>query len=111
MSAREEVGVAGYLEVIVRDRHGRVKCRLGGPPLGARKHFLKRLADGVKRLFGDPPVAPEAVSYSGPVSDSIIRFHAKTLTYNMKYKVTVTQTSGTLRAFPYGFVLEVLGAV
>ena len=51
------------------------------------------------------------VSYSGPVSDPIIRFHAKTLTYNMKYRVTVTQTSGVLRSFPYGFVLEVLGVV
>ena len=51
------------------------------------------------------------VSYSGPVSDPIVRFHAKILTYNMKYRVTVTQTSGTLRSFPYGFVLEVLGAV
>ena len=51
------------------------------------------------------------VSYSGPVSDPIVRFHAKTLTYNMKYRVTVTQTSGTLRSFPYGFVLEVMGAV
>jgi len=50
------------------------------------------------------------VPYSGPVSDPIVRFHAKILTYNMKYKVTVTQSSGTLRSFPYGFVLEVLGS-
>jgi len=50
-------------------------------------------------------------SYSGPVAEPVIRFHAKTLTYNMKYRVTVTQTSGTLRSFPYGFVLEVMGTV
>jgi hypothetical protein len=48
-------------------------------------------------------------AYSGPVSDPIVRFHAKQLLYSMKYKVTVTQTSGTLRSFPYGFLLEVLG--
>jgi hypothetical protein len=62
MGAREEVGVVGYLEVIVRDKHGRVKCRIGGPPLGARKPLLKRLAGWAKRLLGDPPIAPEAVS-------------------------------------------------
>jgi hypothetical protein len=52
------------------------------------------------------------VPYSGPIPDPIIRFHAKILTYNMKYKVTVTQTAGaTLKSFPYGFVLEVLGTL
>jgi hypothetical protein len=53
--------------------------------------------------------AVATVPYSDPVPDPIIRFHAKILTYNMKYKVTVTQTSGTLRSFSYSFVLEVLG--
>ena len=51
------------------------------------------------------------VTYSGPVSEPVIRFHAKTLLYNMKYKVTIIQTSGTLRSFPYGFIQEVLGTV
>jgi hypothetical protein len=51
------------------------------------------------------------VTYRGPVSEPIIRFHSKQLTYNMKYKVTVTQISGTLRSFPYGFILEVMGTV
>lgn len=52
-----------------------------------------------------------AVTYSGPVSEPVIRFHTKTLLYNMLYKVTVTQTAGTLKSFPYGFILEVLGVV
>ena len=47
--------------------------------------------------------------YNGPVSDPVIRFHAKTLLYNMKYKFTITQTAGTIRSFPYGFIKEVLG--
>jgi hypothetical protein len=50
------------------------------------------------------------VTYSGPVSEPVIRFHAKTLLYNMKYKVTIIQTQGTLKSFPYGFIQEVLGA-
>jgi hypothetical protein len=49
------------------------------------------------------------VSYSGPVSDPIIRFHSMQFCKSMKYKVTVTQTAGTLRSFPYGFILEVMG--
>ena len=49
------------------------------------------------------------VTYSGPVSDPIIRFHTKQLLYSMKYKVTITQTAGTLRSFPYGFIQEVMG--
>jgi hypothetical protein len=59
--------------------------------------------DGVNlRLFAQ-------ATYSGPVSEPIIRFHTKQLLYNMKYRVTITQTAGTLRSFPYGFVVEVLG--
>ena len=50
-----------------------------------------------------------SVTYSGAVENPAVRFHAKLFTYNMKYKVTVTQTGGTLRSYPYGFILEVLG--
>jgi len=50
-------------------------------------------------------------TYSYPVTDPIIRFHSTQLCKNMKYKVTITQTSGTLRSFPYGFILEVLGTL
>jgi hypothetical protein len=46
---------------------------------------------------------------NGPVSEPVIRFHAKNLVFLMKYKVTIVQTSGSLKGFPYGFVLEVLG--
>ena len=50
-------------------------------------------------------------SYSGPVPDPIIRIHSMQLCKKMKYKVTITQTAGTLRSFPYGFVVEVMGTV
>ena len=49
------------------------------------------------------------VDFDGPVSEPVIRFHAKTLLSNMLYKVTITQKSGTLRSFPYGFIKEVMG--
>ena len=57
------------------------------------------------RLFAE-------ATFDGPVDAPAVRFHAKTLTYNMKYRVTVTQTAGSaLRSFPYAFVVEVLGTV
>jgi hypothetical protein len=50
------------------------------------------------------------VTFSDPQSDPIIRFPTRQLIYNMKYKVTIAQTSGeTLKSFPYGFILEVMG--
>jgi hypothetical protein len=49
------------------------------------------------------------VTYSDVVSEPVIRFHTKTLLYNMKYKVTIIQTKGILRDFPYGFIVEVMG--
>jgi len=50
-------------------------------------------------------------SFSGSPLNPVIRFHSKQLTYNMKYKVTITQTSGTVRSFTYSFLLEVLSTV
>jgi hypothetical protein len=49
--------------------------------------------------------------YNGPVDAPVIRFHMKLFTYNMKYKLTITQTSGTIRSFPYAFTKEVQGSV
>jgi hypothetical protein len=48
---------------------------------------------------------------SGPASEPVIRFHAKTLLASMKYKVEIVQTSGTPRSFPYGFIVEVLSTI
>ena len=44
------------------------------------------------------------VAYSGPVSEPVIRFHTKT--FKNGYRVTITQTAGTLRQFPYWFIVE-----
>jgi hypothetical protein len=51
------------------------------------------------------------IAYSGVQSDPVVRFHSKQLLSHMLYRVTVTQTAGVLRSFPYGFLLEVLGSV
>jgi hypothetical protein len=49
------------------------------------------------------------VAVSGPVPEPVLRFHTKTLLYGMAYRVTVVQTAGTPRGFPYGFIVEILG--
>jgi len=51
------------------------------------------------------------VVYEGPIQEPVIRLHTKTLLHNMRYRVTVTQTAGVVRSFPFGFILEVLGEV
>jgi hypothetical protein len=62
--------------------------------------------DGVNYDLFLPPI-----TYNGPVDAPVIRFHMKLFTYNMKYKVTITQVAGTLRSFPYAFIKEVQGSV
>jgi len=47
--------------------------------------------------------------FSGPLSEPVIRFHSKTLLASMKYRVTITQTGGTLRTFYYAFIEEIMG--
>jgi hypothetical protein len=51
------------------------------------------------------------VTYSDAQSDPIVRFHSKQLLYSMLYRVTINQTAGTPRSFPYGFLLEVMGTL
>jgi hypothetical protein len=51
------------------------------------------------------------VTYRDPVSDPVVRFHTKTIPYNAKYRVTITQTSGVLRSFYYVFILEVMSSI
>jgi len=61
--------------------------------------------DGVNyRIF-------DQVTFQNAQQKPIIRFHAKTFTSNMKHKVTINQTAGTLRSFPYSFVQEIMGVV
>jgi len=51
------------------------------------------------------------LSFSGSQKDPILRFHAKTFEGSQKWKLTIKQTSGTLRNFPYNFLQEKLAQV
>jgi hypothetical protein len=52
-------------------------------------------------------------TYGGVQAEPVIRFHAKVLVTTggrtNDYKVTIKQTAGTLRSFPYSFLLETIG--
>ena len=43
-------------------------------------------------------------TYSGALEEPVIRFHTKT--FRSAYRVTIEQTTGTLRNIPYWFILE-----
>lgn len=49
--------------------------------------------------------------YADSTFEPVMRLHTMTLRSNMKVKVTVTQTAGTLASLGYWFVVEVLGTV
>jgi len=49
------------------------------------------------------------VELCGVQRDPVIRFHSKEVPYNGKYRVTIKQTSGTPRSFPYVFIVLVQG--
>jgi hypothetical protein len=48
--------------------------------------------------------------YSGAQTQSVLRFHGKLLELNMLYKLTVKQTAGTGRAYPFTSVVQVFNA-
>jgi hypothetical protein len=77
---------------------------------------LGNLVDGDSAIIKEY-VAVDGINYrlftqvrvNGPVPEPAVRFHSKLFSYNAKYKVTITQTAGTLKKYPYAFILEVLG--
>jgi hypothetical protein len=76
---------------------------------------LKNLASGdtvIIRVYmsadGTTQDKSDEMTLSGPVSIPIVRIPATTLPYNGLFRVTVTQTAGTLRAYPYTFIVQVM---
>jgi len=85
--------VEGYLDLGALSR---------GDSVEIREHIA---VDGSKfRLFLRAVI-------DGPAPEPVLRFHTKTLLYDMAYRVTVVQTAGTPKSFPYRFIVEVLGTI
>ncbi|PUA31025.1 MAG: hypothetical protein B9J98_08175 [Candidatus Terraquivivens tikiterensis] len=61
--------------------------------------------DGANQRLSD------SVTLTGAQSIPIIRVLAHTLAYNAKFRVTVTQTAGTIRTFYYTFITEVMEVI
>lgn len=49
-------------------------------------------------------------TFTGVQASPTLRFHGKLIELNMLYKVTVKQTAGTGRAYPYSSILQVFNA-
>jgi len=53
----------------------------------------------------------DKMTFTGAQEIPVVRVVAHTLAYNAKFRVTVKQTAGTLRAFPYTFILQVMEVI
>jgi hypothetical protein len=61
--------------------------------------------DGTTRVKEDEMV------FSGAQAVPVVRFPSHLLHYNAKPRITITQTAGTLRSFPYVFIVQVLEVI
>jgi hypothetical protein len=41
----------------------------------------------------------------------VVRIPSCTVAYNGKFRVTITQTAGTLRAYPYSFIVQIMEVI
>ena len=57
---------------------------------------------------GTNQVKSDEIAFSGAQSVPVVRIPATTLAYNAKFRATITQTAGTLRAFPYTIIVQVM---
>jgi len=61
--------------------------------------------DGVNQVKSDE------LTFSGAQSIPVVRIPAMTLAYNSHPRVTVTQTAGTVRAYPYTIILQIMEVI
>jgi len=61
--------------------------------------------DGVTQRLSDQ------MMFSGAQSVPIVRLMAHTVPYNAKFRVTITQTAGILRSFPYCFIYQIMETI
>jgi len=61
--------------------------------------------DGVNQRLSDQ------MTFSGAQTVPIARVMAHTVAYNAKFRVTITQTAGTLRTFYYTFIHQIMETI
>jgi len=79
---------------------------------------LRELAQGdevILRMYiavdGSTSELADEIKLTGPITPSVLRVPAMTLAYNSKPRVTVTQTSGTLRTIRFTFIYQVMEVI
>ena len=79
---------------------------------------LQNLASGdtvVIRTYiavdGTNQVKVDEAAFSGAQTIPVVRIPATTVAYNGKFRVTITQTAGTLKAFPFTFIVQVMETI
>lgn len=50
----------------------------------------------------------DEVTFAGTQDIPVVRIPALTLAYNAKFRITITQTSGTPRSFPYTIIQQIM---
>jgi len=60
---------------------------------------------------GTNQVLSDKLTFTDAQDIPVVRVVAHTLLYNAKFRVTVNQTAGTLRAFPYSFLVQVMEVI
>jgi len=53
----------------------------------------------------------DKLDFSGAQEIPVVRVVAHTIPYNGKFRVTITQTAGTLRTFPYSFIYQIMETI
>jgi len=61
--------------------------------------------DGVNQRLSD------SLEFSGAQDIPVVRVVAHTIPYNGKFRVTITQTAGTLRTFYYNFIYQIMETI
>jgi len=61
--------------------------------------------DGVNQRLSDE------MTFSGAQANPVVRVMAHTIPYNGKFRVTVTQTDGTLRTYYYTFIYQIMETI
>jgi hypothetical protein len=60
---------------------------------------------------GTNQIKSDEMTFTGTQDIPVVRIPALTLAYNAKFRATVTQTAGTLRAFPYTIIYQVMEVI
>jgi len=53
----------------------------------------------------------DEMTFSGAQDIPVVRIPAVTLAYNAKFRATVTQTAGTLKAYPYTIIYQIMETI